>query len=117
MVVARTSERSSLKNILLATDFSSVSRIVLAHAVAVARRYKSKLYVAHVIPPDIYTSVPTEILQQAVKETRQHAHHGCPVSYAWEDCGGCGTKPWLERGRGCRCSSRDWLRNMPSTCW
>ena len=21
----------------------------------------------------------------------------CPVSYAWEDCGDCGTKPWLKR--------------------
>ena len=75
MVVKRANGRSSLKKILLATDFSSVSPIVLAHAVAVARRYKSKLYVAHVIPPDMYTSVPAEILQQAVKETRQHAHH------------------------------------------
>jgi len=75
MVVKRANGRSSLKTILLATDFSSVSPIVLAHAVAVARRYKSKLYVAHVIPPDMYTSVPAEILPQAVKETRQHAHH------------------------------------------
>jgi len=75
MVVKRANGRSSLNKILLATDFSSVSTIVLAHAVAVARRYKSKLYVAHVIPPDTYTSVPPEILQQAVKETRQHAHH------------------------------------------
>jgi len=75
MAVKRTNGRSSLKNILLATDFSSISPIVLAHAVAVARRYKSKLYVAHVIPPDMYTSVPAEILQQAAKETRQHAHH------------------------------------------
>jgi len=75
MVVKRANGRSSLNKILLATDFSSVSTIVLAHAVAVARRYKSKLYVAHVIPPDTYTSVPPEILQQAVKETLQHAHH------------------------------------------
>ena len=75
MVVKRANGRSSLKKILLATDFSSVSPIVLAHAVAIARRYKSKLYVAHVIPPDMYTSVPAEILPQAVKETRQHAHH------------------------------------------
>jgi nucleotide-binding universal stress UspA family protein len=73
MLVKRAYGRSSLNRILLATDFSSVSPIVLAHAVAVARRYKSKLYVAHVIPPDMYTSVPAEILPQAVKETRQHA--------------------------------------------
>ena len=61
MVVKRANGRSSLKNILLAADFSLVSPIVLAHAVAIARRYKSKLYVAHVIPPDMYTSVPAEI--------------------------------------------------------
>jgi nucleotide-binding universal stress UspA family protein len=75
MVAKRTNGRSSLKTILVATDFSSVSPIVLAHAVTVARRYKSKLYVAHVIPPDIYTSVPADMLRHAVKETRQHVHH------------------------------------------
>jgi nucleotide-binding universal stress UspA family protein len=38
---------------LFATDFSSASEAVLSHAVAIARRHRSKLYVAHVTPPDL----------------------------------------------------------------
>ncbi len=67
--------RVSLKRVLFATDFSLSSQIVLSHALAIARRYRSKIYVAHVTPPELYKSVPHEILKEAVEKTRQHVQH------------------------------------------
>jgi len=67
--------RVSLKRVLFATDFSLSSEIVLSHALAIARRYRSKIYVAHVTPPELYKSVPHEILKEAVEKTREHAQH------------------------------------------
>lgn len=52
--------RVSLKNILLATDFSEFSQAALPYALAVARLYQSKVYVAHVIPPEAHLAVPLE---------------------------------------------------------
>jgi len=59
-----------LREVLCATDFSEHSVSVLAHAAAIARRYRSRLYVAHVIPTDVYRSVPAEVLGEALKQTR-----------------------------------------------
>lgn len=75
MGTLRANARIYLKRMLFATDFSSASEAVLSHAVAIARRHMSKLYVAHVTPPELYRSVPDEILKEAVKRTEYHALH------------------------------------------
>jgi len=62
--------RIQLREVLCATDFSEHSVSVLAHAAAIARRYRSRLYVAHVIPTDVYRSVPAEVMGEALKQTR-----------------------------------------------
>jgi len=49
-----------LKNILWTTDFSPASRASLPHAVALARRYESKIYLAHVVVPHPYPLVSPE---------------------------------------------------------
>ena len=54
----------SFKNILLATDFSEVSRKAVPYAAAIASRYGSKIYVVHVIPPEPRTPVPMEHLPE-----------------------------------------------------
>jgi nucleotide-binding universal stress UspA family protein len=59
-----------LPQILCATDFSAHSASVLAHAAAIARRYRAKLYVAHVVPTDVYRSVPSEVMAEAMSQTR-----------------------------------------------
>jgi nucleotide-binding universal stress UspA family protein len=41
----------SLKNILLATDFSEASEAALSYAAAISRRYGSQLHLAHIISP------------------------------------------------------------------
>ena len=44
----------SLKNILVATDFSAASNAALAYVVPIARQFHSVVHIAHVIhPPEI----------------------------------------------------------------
>ena len=70
MAKAETNPKILLREILCATDFSAHSQSVLAHAAVIARRYRSKLYVVHVIPTDVYRSVPAEVMGEALKQTR-----------------------------------------------
>ena len=44
----------SLKNILFATDFSEASQAALPYAAAFARRYDSRLHIAHIMSPAAY---------------------------------------------------------------
>jgi len=44
----------SFKNILLATDFSGASLQALPYATGIARRFNSRLYIAHIVPPEDY---------------------------------------------------------------
>ena len=63
--------RIALKNVLFATDFSPVSEAALLYAESVARRYGSKLVVAHVISPMETRMVPPEgwgACQQALED-------------------------------------------------
>lgn len=53
--------RVMVQNILYATDFSPFSQRALRYAMAVARRFGSKIYAVNVITPGAYQSVPPEI--------------------------------------------------------
>lgn len=69
----RSCTRISLRNILFATDFSSVSSVALNHALSIARRYDSRLYVAHVIRPDAYQLVPPEAVASVTEQAQRYA--------------------------------------------
>lgn len=71
---AETSPKIVLREVICATDFSAHSESVLAHAATITRRYRSRLYVAHVIPTDVYRSVPAEVMGKALKQTRDYVH-------------------------------------------
>jgi nucleotide-binding universal stress UspA family protein len=75
MVTLNKRRRISLKRVLFATDFSLPSQTSLSHTLAIARRYQSKVYVAHVLPPELYKSVPRKMLKEAIRRTREHATH------------------------------------------
>jgi nucleotide-binding universal stress UspA family protein len=62
-----------LQNILLATDFSSASELALHFAASLARRYDSRLQIAHIIRPDAYQLVPAEAQGVALEQTRRYA--------------------------------------------
>jgi len=73
MTLVDSRTRISLRNILLATDFSAASEAALQYALAIARRYDSQIYVAHVIRPDTYQLVPPEAMSAALEQTRRYA--------------------------------------------
>jgi nucleotide-binding universal stress UspA family protein len=79
-----TNPKIQLREVLCATDFSGHSVSVLAHAAAIARRYRSQLYVAHVIPTDVYRSVPAEVLGEALKQTRGYVQDAMRNQLAME---------------------------------
>ncbi len=63
----------SLSDILVATDFSPASEAALGYALAIARRYESRIYVAHVILPSSYQLVSPEAIEPAYELVRRHA--------------------------------------------
>ncbi len=63
----------TFKNILLATDFSEVSKKAVPYAVAIASRYASKIYFAHVLPPKARTPIPIEPLPAELDRERVSA--------------------------------------------
>jgi nucleotide-binding universal stress UspA family protein len=61
----------SVKNILLATDFSSASDKAASYARALARRYSSAVEIAHVFDPSVVTSYPEAIIGLPANERRR----------------------------------------------
>jgi nucleotide-binding universal stress UspA family protein len=59
--------------ILFTTDFSPTSATALPYAAALARRFGSMLYVAHVIPPESYAHLPPGERETALARMRQEA--------------------------------------------
>ena len=66
-------KRLSLKNILLSTDFSSASDAALPYAVEIARKFQARVYVAHVVFPELYESLPEQAGRAAVTQAKEHA--------------------------------------------
>ncbi|MFZ1129632.1 MAG: universal stress protein [Terriglobales bacterium] len=54
-----------LKSVLIATDFSEASEKALRHALAVARHYEAKFYLAHVVSSSSFTLVGPEAVAAA----------------------------------------------------
>jgi nucleotide-binding universal stress UspA family protein len=63
----------AIKNVLFATDFTPVAQSALSYAAAVARRFDSRVFVAHVLPPEAYHIVPPAILPAAYDLVRKRA--------------------------------------------
>lgn len=60
-----------IKSVLIATDFSEASQKPLRHALAIARHYGAKFYLAHVLSHIGYTIAGPEALQLATEKTRR----------------------------------------------
>jgi len=61
----------SVKNILVATDFSSVSDKATAYAKALALNFRSSVEIAHIFDPSVVTTYVEAILGTPIKERRQ----------------------------------------------
>jgi nucleotide-binding universal stress UspA family protein len=88
----------ALPEIICATDFSAHSVSVLANAAAIARRYRSKLYVAHIIPTDVYRSVPPEVMAEALSQTRGYVRNAMENQLALECFGSVPTEAVIREG-------------------
>ncbi len=61
------------RNILLGTDFSPASDAAIPYAVQIAKQVGGKLYVVHVVFPELYQALPPEAGQTAFTQAKQHA--------------------------------------------
>jgi nucleotide-binding universal stress UspA family protein len=73
MKVADSKTRVALGNILMATDFSAHSEAALRYALSVARRYDSRIYVAHIVQPEILQPVMLGSVAPSVETVVRHA--------------------------------------------
>jgi nucleotide-binding universal stress UspA family protein len=63
----------ALRNLLVATDFSTASDAALACALSIARRYESTVHVLHVVRPGAYELVPMESIVSSRAVVRRWA--------------------------------------------
>ena len=55
--------RVSISKIMVTTDFSEISARALDYAIALARRYDARIYLAHVITPDPFQFAEPQLAQ------------------------------------------------------
>jgi nucleotide-binding universal stress UspA family protein len=63
-----------INNILFATDFSRITEVGFSYAAAIADRYHSKLYVAHVINLESFDLLESESARVMVQQARDEAN-------------------------------------------
>jgi nucleotide-binding universal stress UspA family protein len=73
---AEVGKRVSLTKILVTTDFSEVSDRALDYAIAMARRYDARIYLAHIITPDPFQFAEPQLAQATYEKVRQAAEEG-----------------------------------------
>jgi nucleotide-binding universal stress UspA family protein len=98
MEAIRANARISLRNILVTTDFSPVSKTAARYAAALGRQYEAKTVVAHVLSPEPHLSVPLDPLPVEADPARLEAEEKL-ADFALGNC--LGVRPavmLLERG-------------------
>jgi len=68
--------RVSISKIMVTTDFSEISDRALDYAIALARRYDARIYLAHVITPDPFQFAEPQLAQATYEKVRQVAEEG-----------------------------------------
>ena len=74
--IPRISKSVSLTRILVTTDFSPESDRALDYALALARRYDARIYLAHVIAPDPFLYAEPALAEATYEKVRQAAEQG-----------------------------------------
>jgi nucleotide-binding universal stress UspA family protein len=68
--------RVAISKIMVTTDFSEVSDRALDYAIALARQYDARIYLAHVITPDPFQFAEPQLAQATYEKVRQAAEEG-----------------------------------------
>src|SRR5262245_15700315 len=63
----------AISNVLFATDFSPAAENAFSYALAIADRYSSKLYIAHVSDTEIFDLLADDSIQALTEKTRSEA--------------------------------------------
>jgi|SRR5215472_3745651 len=75
-VTQEISKKVALTKILVTTDFSPESERALDYALALARRYDARIYLAHVIAPDPFLYAEPALAEATYEKVRQAAEQG-----------------------------------------
>ena len=98
MHTIQTNKRILLNNVLFATDFSKSSKAALPYAIALARQYDAKVFMAHAIAPEPHLSVPLDPLPANADPSRLDAErHLADLAYV-ASLGNVPHEELLERG-------------------
>ena len=63
----------SFGNVLFVADFSAASELALPYAVALAERYNGKVYIVHVISPEMFEFLPPPLVPEIVERIKTYA--------------------------------------------
>ena len=74
--IGEISKKVSLTRILVTTDYSAESDRALDYALALARRYDARIYLAHVIAPDPFLYAEPALAEATYEKVRQAAEQG-----------------------------------------
>src|SRR5690349_1120483 len=74
--ISKISKSVSLTRILVTTDYSPESDRALDYALALARRYDARIYLAHVIAPDPFLYAEPALAEATYEKVRQAAEQG-----------------------------------------
>jgi nucleotide-binding universal stress UspA family protein len=72
----RADQKISLARIMVLTDFSGASDLALQYAIALARRYESKIFLTHIISPASYQLAEPGLAEYTYQRMRQAAEQG-----------------------------------------
>ncbi|HYG99605.1 MAG TPA: universal stress protein [Terriglobales bacterium] len=73
MQAFETGEKVRFENILLATDFSASSQTALLYALSMARRYRARVFIAHVVNPQAAKLLGQDAVQRALNDAWRSA--------------------------------------------
>ena len=60
-------------NVLFVTDFSTSSELALPYAVALAAQYNGKIYITHVISPEMFEFLPPALVSEIAERIKIYA--------------------------------------------
>jgi hypothetical protein len=75
MLEVQGDKKPSLSSMMVLTDFSGVSDLALEYALALARRYDSRIYLTHILSMDEYLMNPP-LAEMIYQKMRQAAEQG-----------------------------------------
>ena len=99
-----------LSNIIFATDFSNASESALPFVAVIARRYKSKAYLAHVVTTEPYPGMVPEAVPDLMQEAKRGAERQLEVLANSKPFDGIRSEVLVGQGELCGTLMR-WIRD------